>query len=330
MLTGVGGPAGPRETRGDGGERNVRRWEDGGAVTAPPGLTVVVACVEAEETIGECLRSFSAALAPVDGEILLCHPEGAEPDLPHDPPEIRRVAVAGDVLVPHLWGAGLREARGDAVAFSTGHFRVGPGWATALLAALADGWAGAGGPIALAPGTTVLDRAIFLLRYSSFTSPATAGPVAEIPGDNAAYGRAWLDLYPEAREDGFWEVEFHERVRREGGELVLVPEAEARYGRSYRLATILRQRYRHGAAFGAFRIRRGDSPWRLVLLAPGVPLVMTARILRRQISTAGPIMRAVVAAPLVIAMATAWAAGEAVGALSTSGTESASSSGDRR
>ncbi len=282
-----------------------------------PELTVVIACTQSEHTLERCLRSIREACIAVDSEILLCYPASEPPSasLLDDLPPVERVPVTDAVLVPDLWGTGLGAAGGQAVAFTTAHFIVGPGWARALVDGMNAGWSGAAGPISLADTAGPVDRAIYLLRYSAFAPPVGEGPVADIPGDNAAYTRAALDLYPDAAEDGFWEIVLHERIRDAGGRLTMLAEAEARYGRSYRFGSILRQRFLHGKHFSAFRIQRGAPWWKIVAVAPAVPAVMLLRIFGRVWGASGGAGILLTALPFLVPLTVAWAAGEAVGAL---------------
>lgn len=280
-------------------------------------LTVVVAAHEAAGVIGECLDSLERACRGLPCEIVIVH--ASDPAL--------QAALQGrggghvlleaprETLVPGLWSRGLEVARGRRVAFTTGHFRVGSGWARALLAALDAGYAGAGGPFRPAPDAGWLDGAIYLLRYSAFLpGSAAAGPVREIAGDNAAYDRAALDRHAASFDEGFWEVEFHRSLRAEGERLAWVPEAEVQMGRSYSLPVILRHRFLHGVRYARDSVAEGErSPWRGILGAPAIPFVLLLRILRRAGRARTPGGWTAVHAPGAWLLASAWALGELVG-----------------
>lgn len=284
----------------------------------PCRLSVVVACVEAVHTLPDCLAALRAACEGIDAEILLVH--GPEHPLPAGgaaaDPRVRAVSFPEPGLVPHLWAEGFRASRGAVVAFSTAHCIVGPEWARSLLDALDGGATGAGGALRLAAGAGPPDWAVYFLRYSAFMPPAPRGPVAEIPGDNAAYLRSALERYDASMADGFWEVEFHRHVRATGGVLVSVPEATVGFGTSFSFRTIFRQRFQHGWRCGADRVRAGGTTrLRGVAAVPLVPLLLSARILRRTTGWTDR-MRALVALPWILTLAMAWAAGEGRGAWS--------------
>jgi hypothetical protein len=140
--------------------------------------------------------------------------------------------------------------------------------------------------------------------------------------DNAAYRRDTLERHSASFADGFWEVDFHRRLRRENGgtRLEFIPGADAQFGPSSSFAPLARQRFAHGRHWGAWRVEQGvRSAWQVVVAAPLVPLVLGARIARRVLRRPSHRVRFVLSLPVVLALAAAWAAGEAVGALSVIG-----------
>ena len=118
--------------------------------------------------------------------------------------------------------------------------------------------------------------------------------------------------------DGFWEVEFHARLRAEGERLEAVPAATASMVGSEPFGAFLHHRFEHGARFGAWRVRSaGMSLIRVVLATPLVPFVITGRSLRRVADRPRVLLRSLSALPALLLLGTAWAAGEAWGALNS-------------
>ena len=110
---------------------------------------------------------------------------------------------------------------------------------------------------------------VYYLRYARFMPHALgSGPTTgEIAGDNAAYARTALDAHSTTFDRGFWEVDFHRRIRAEGGWLAAVPSAIVEFSRSFPLSTILRHRFVHGRRLApsesaAAHVRCGRSFWR--------------------------------------------------------------------
>lgn len=278
-------------------------------------LSVVVACMEADIPLDRCLAALKATCDGLNAEVILVYPGDAPPRCVEEGCDGVRTVTAGvNALVPELWAKGLRASCGRVVAFSTAHCVVGPSWAPVLLDAIQTGATGAGGAIELDRHTTPLDWAIYFLRFSSFMPPVSASEVVEIPGDNAAYSRAALERYGALQEAGFWEVEFHQRIRPEGKKLVMAPGATATYCGSLALGTILRHRFLHARRFGLQRADAGVPRWRIVLAAPVVPWLLAVRAVRRAARRRYLLFRAVLSLPLLILIAAAWATGEAVGA----------------
>jgi hypothetical protein len=299
--------------------------------TSPCALSVVVACTEAARSIEACLGSLDVACAGVDAEVIVLD---ASRDETADRAQrvhknARVVRFPPGTLTPQLWANGYAASRGRVVAFTTGHCIASPSWARAMLDGIEAGATGVGGPFDLAPGTSLTDWAVFYLRYSVFLQATPGrGAVPEIAGDNAAYRRDALDRHAASFGEGFWEVDFHRRVHAEGGTLALVPDAAVRFGRSFPFAAIFRQRFAHGRHFGAGRVAAGErTAWQVVLAAPLVPFVLVRRIAARVLPHPRHRRRFVLALPVSLALAVAWSAGEAWGALTGAGVRPVSAPG---
>lgn len=280
-------------------------------------VTVVVASIESARSIDQCLAHLRQSCTGLDAEFIVV-------DASRDDTADRAHAAGAMVircrpgtLAPQLWAAGYRRARGRVIAFTTGHCVVSPIWAGALIEAIDRGATGAGGPLIIGDDTGPLDWAIFYLRYAG-AMPHTLGSGrtdGEIAGDNAAYASASLDRHAATFDSGFWEVDFHRLVRADGGWLAAVPQAEIAFSRSFPFTTIVRHRFAHGRHCGAGRVRGGSrAAWQVVLAAPLVPAVLAVRAGAR--ASAGALAwRFVVSLPWFLLLASAWAAGEACGAL---------------
>ena len=227
------------------------------------------------------------------------------------------VRLPAGTLTPDLWAAGIQRSRGKIVALTTAHFEVQASWLDSLAKGLDEATLGASGRIDLASEAAVVDWAVFYLRYAEFLAePETAAQrVHGIPADNAAYdGDAARQFV--ARNGGFWEVEFHRELHAAGRSLALVRNATARYGRSFPFTTIAAHRFHHGRHAGAWRVATGQRSLGLLIAgAPAVPFALAARTWRRVRSIPEHRRRFVRALPVFLALATLWAAGEAVGAL---------------
>lgn len=282
-------------------------------------LTVVIASIESSRSIVRCLDSLMHSCSSIDAEFIVA-------DASHDdsaalarrvPGPVQVLSLAPGTVAPMLWAAGLKRAGGRVVAFTTGQCMASPTWARSLLDAIDAGAAGAGGPLVLTRGSGPLAWAVFYLRYARFM-PHTLGSgptTGEIAGDNAAYQRSALDRHAKTFDRGFWEVDFHQRLRADGGTLVAVAAAVMEFTGSLPFGTMFRHRWVHGCAFGGSRAASGDrAVWQIALAAPVVPFVLAARAGVRAAGGAAP-WRFLLSLPWFLTLASAWAAGEAWGAL---------------
>ncbi len=284
-----------------------------------PKLSVVIGAVDAERAIRGCIASVIESCRGRDTEIILVDAssdgtaEAARAAFPH----VQVVEMPADTLVPRLWSEGILRARGEKVAFLTAHCEVDEHWATELSAAIDAGAGGAGGPIVLAPDASRLDAAIYFTRYSAFLPSKFNGVtrVRDIAGDNAMYNGASLRGHMASFNDGFWEVEFHETIRKEGEYLVMSAAAPVIFGHATALDAISRHRFLHGRHFGAWRVtRRRSDAARLIIGAPLVPLVLLARIGRRVWQSSAYRRRFISASPLILRFTARWSLGEFLGA----------------
>jgi glycosyltransferase involved in cell wall biosynthesis len=283
-------------------------------------FSVIVATNDAAQSIEGCLRHLDTAMDGVRGEVIVCDgsDDGTAERLEQLGLGTRLHRYPAGTLTPVLWAEGLRRSGGRVVALTTGHCLVSPSWAKVLLRTLDAGASAAGGPLVLAPDTRPLDWAVFYLRYSAFL-PETIGRgrvSGEIAGDNAAYLRQALAGHEDAFTKGFWEIDVHRLLRADGGWIAAAPDAVVEFGRSFRAATIVAQRFAHGRMFGAGRARAGTRPaWLLVVSAPIVPFVLAVRAGRRVFRARRGRVRFLGSLPWFFVIATAWASGEAWGAL---------------
>lgn len=284
-------------------------------------LSVVIASIDSARSIDQCLRHLERSCAGLHAELIVADAsrDGTAARVAALDGSARLIRCAPDTLAPQLWAAGYRQSVGRIVAFTTGHCLVSPGWASALTEALDQGATGAGGPLVIGEGTGPLDWAVFYLRYGG-VMPHTLGSgrvTGEIAGDNAAYRREALDRHAATFAGGFWEIDFHRLVRRDGGWLAAVPDAVIAFSRSFPALTIFRHRFAHGRHFGAGCVSQGTrTMWQMVLAAPLVPFVLAGRTAVRAARGPAP-WRFIAALPWFLPLACAWASGEAWGALRT-------------
>jgi len=279
-------------------------------------LSVIVGSLDAAGTIRESVSALLESCRGLDAEILVvdASSDGSAQLVRDTFPTVSVSSLPPGTLVPALWGAGLREARGRVVAFTIAECLVDRGWARALLDGIASGAAGVGGRLDIRPGTTATGRATFYLRYSAWLGVAD-GPATEIAGDNAAYDHEALRMAGEGTGNAFWEVEAHRRFRELGRTLAVIPGATAWFADHTTLGVMAARRFAHGRHSGAFRVRSGiRTRWQMLLGAPLVPFVLFARVARRIARVPGHVTSFASSLGAFFVLAFAWAAGEAIGA----------------
>jgi hypothetical protein len=204
------------------------------------------------------------------------------------------------------------------VALTTAHFTPAADWVPAIRRSHSRLESPAiGGPIDPPRGGGLVDWATYFMRYSAYARCERDEARDDLAGDNASYKRSAVLAHPELLRDGFWEQEFHQRFRRAGSTLTLVPEMRVQQRRSFGFRRFIRQRFQHGRQFGRTRMR-GRGTWAraaYVLASPAVPALLLARITSRVLRNGRDLGRFASALPILGCFVLAWAAGEAVGYL---------------
>jgi glycosyltransferase involved in cell wall biosynthesis len=233
-------------------------------------------------------------------------------------PRLVLLEIPGSLSVPQLRAHGIRAARGRFVAITEDHCELSPGWPQTLAAALDDPQAGAaGGAVSNGRRDSLADWAIYFSRYATLMPPLPRGPAQALPGNNACYRRELLQSLQPLYANGFWEHEFHQRLRRQGWKLLQVPDAVATHRKPYRFGAYLALRFRHGRCFGGMiRVAGGfrDAAAR-VAFSPLTPFLLTLRSARAVAAKQVHRGEFCLALPLLLLCYAAWTAGEVAGCL---------------
>jgi len=280
-----------------------------------------VGSVEAARSIAICLDSLLESCRDHDAELIVVDAgdDNAVATAVRLRPGIDFIQMPADTLTPRLWSEGLAASSGRIVAFTTGHCFVTRNWAAGLISAIERGAAAAGGPLKLHADASILDAAIFFLRYSAFIEGKDDSAVNDVAGDNAAYARVDIPEHSWSRELGFWERDVNRALLTSGKSLAWVDSAFAEFGRSFSFRSICSHRFSHGRLFGHSRVTTdGENRLKILVGSVLVPFVLAARAGSRVLGSAAYRMRFIVALPLILVIASCWAAGEAAGAMEAS------------
>jgi hypothetical protein len=281
-------------------------------------LAIIVAMTEpAMPDFASKLTRFSEEAGPL-GEVYVIDSSGglSVEWLARKYPNVRVLYRPIGQLAPQLWRDGLVRSETPLVAFTTSQMMICKGWRAALVNRLQETNAsGVGGPITTAPKLSRIDRAVALLRYSTYFPPLSVGKEPEPPGDNSLYRRDRLDEVEQSWADGFWEVEVHQALRQRGITLAMAGSAVATFDGGSRWRVIAGQRTRHARRYGAIRSKSLNPFTRFlkVMASPLVPPLLCLRILWRLRSKKMGLFPWISAGPDVMLLASFWAFGEALG-----------------
>ncbi len=246
-----------------------------------PALSVVLVTPDSYATVRMTIRHLLAQTVVRQIELVLVVPVVAEL---HPHPEeltgfgaVRYVEVGRLDSIPAARAEGIRRARAPIVALAEDHAFPEPGWAEALLAAHAEGFAAVGPVMVNANPESAVSWADYLVGYGPWTDPAEPGPREHLPGHNSSYRRELLLEYG-PRLDELLEAEtiLHWDLRARGYDLYLEPQARTRHMNFGLLHTFLFVQFQCGRAFAASRSKEW-SPVRRACYA----LLWPALVLRR-------------------------------------------------
>lgn len=301
--------------------------EDSRRPAEAPRLSVVLVAPEGYDTLRRTVAHLARQTVRDALEIVVVTPRGAA-----------NVVRAGELAPFAGWqvvesgplhgvgavrAAGVRAARAPVVAFGEDHSFPEAGWAEALAAAHASGWAAVGPVVTNAnPGSAVSWAALFT-GFAPWIE-ADGGPASGIPWHNSAYDRRLLlelgDRLPELLE---LESALQAELRSRGHRLFVAPGARTRHVNISHLRFELVAEFTAGWHFAAARrrqerwsrLRRGVA----VLAAPAALPVRAARLVPhvRRVARRTRMPRATWLA--IAASIGAHVAGEAVGAIAGEG-----------
>ncbi len=224
----------------------------------------------------------------------------------------------GAASLPQLFGAGIEAASGAWVAFTEGHCTFAPGWLEEAVAMMGQPKAVAVGG-AVEPGDlrTLTDWALYFCDYAAFLPPLPGGPTSDLAGNNVLFRRVVLERLAAPAERGFWKTFFCRQLAAQGEELLADPALVVRFHRRLSLSELLDRRLVHGRCYGAMRSERLRAWQRAgyALVAPLLPFVLLARLLRSAWPRKRYRRQLISALPAVFLALVAWVAGEWFGNL---------------
>ena len=235
--------------------------------------------------------------------------------------------------VPLRRQQGIAVATGDVVALLEDTSWPGPDWCLGVRSAFTDGeTAAAGGPVRIAANLPSRCQALAWSEYGAFapdyvlperpngSNPDAPIAASRVPGNNMAFRRAALIDALRGEVSGLFEGSVCAMMLAGGRRVVLQPRMLVTYSACDRYNVALSTRLHHGRIYAGMQIRGQTRLSRLVHIAKAtlLPIVLTARTMR-EMAGSGRLMRRLPVLFWLVLMQSAWALGEALGALAGAG-----------
>lgn len=290
----------------------------------PPDLSVVVPGVNGRDTLLDTLDALVRQRGALRLEILVPERTGSavRAAVRDRFPETVILPVEQATSIPTMRRLAFEAASAGVVAVIEDHIIVPSDWAQRLLDAVHGGHPVVGGWVSNAATDRLVDRAAYFCEYGHMLTPLPSGPVDWVTGNNVAYESGLLRRFWHVIQEDRWEDRLHSAFREGGEPLTLRADIIVEHKMHYRSALeYAGQRYLYSRAFAGMRLR-GAGLLKAVLYSVGacaLPAVLLARIVKS--GWAAPRFRADLAKslPLLVMFVSAWALGEAVGALAGPG-----------
>lgn len=252
----------------------------------PARLSVVLAVTSGFHTIRTTMRHLRAQSVSRAVQVVVVAPAAARVQIPLDAVAGLHSCVIVEVTPWETMSVSKAHALGAAtaplVAFAEDHSFPEPGWAEALVAAHAHGYAGIGAQMCNANPESVLSWASMFMNFGEAVEPAACTARYTSASHNTSYDRAaLLSLGAELPRLMQAELFLQDALLARGHRLCREPAARTHHVNITRVRPWLAHLFLGGRLYGALRAELGSwSPGRRALYAGGAPLVPLLRIRR--------------------------------------------------
>lgn len=278
-------------------------------------LSVVLVNKYGFDRLRRTLASLAAQSIAHRLEVVIVSPFDAPGEEPSAFAGLRYVKCGAIDSLGPLRAAGVQACSAPFLVFGEDHCFPRPGWGTALLQRLGEGWTGVGPVILNHNPSTWVSRADFLLNYGFCSPGCHDGSVRYIPPHNSAYPTAVLqglgsDL------PGLLEMDHHLQARllSRGGRLFIEASAQSAHTNVSRPLMLCASQFNGARIYGATRSAYQRWPaYRRGLYAAALPAIGVLRLTRACALIRD--WRELPVVPLLTVAAMIAAAGEACGYL---------------
>jgi hypothetical protein len=234
--------------------------------------------------------------------------------------------------VPLRRQRGVAIATGDVVALLEDTSWPDPNWCTAVRSAFTDlEIAAAGGPVRIAATLSSRCQALGWIEYGAFAPhyllpqrrrSGSNAPIAasRVPGNNMAFRRTELIEALRGEVSGLFEGSVCARMLTSGRRVVVQPQMLVTYSACDPQHAALSTRLHHGRIYAGMQLQGQNRSSRILHVAKAalLPIVLSVRTMVEMAKSGRLVMRLPVLFWLIL-MQSAWALGEAIGALAGTG-----------
>jgi len=280
-----------------------------------PKMSVIVPALAGHDAVRDVLAALGSQTRREALEIVIVCP--TRDDFASRYPHAVIVEV-GSLALHHARAAGIRAARAPFVMLAEDHCIPDPGWAEALLPRLDEPWDAIGPTLRSGNPTTLVAQGSFLLGYGEWIAPVRPGPARALPGHNVVLRReALLALGDRLADELLVCALMLKDLGERGARFVVESGATMRHFDSAAWAPSVRVVFCVGSGFGAQRSKPW-APWTRLTYAAAAP-ALAALHWARSVRQYRRVRRTSRLSPWCLAsagaLACAWGAGEAAGAL---------------
>ena len=250
-----------------------------------PRVSVILLVGNRRERSARALHSVLEQEGLQEAEVLLI--DSGTPDLEpldgSDHPKVRIIRPESEGTFGSLRAMGIRDARGEIVAFIEDHAQAKAGWLRAIIDAFDGPWAAVGAEVHNANEEVGISSAIGLMNYGPWIPPLERGEAQMLAGNNTAYRRSELLQYDgQLNELLLSDTVLQWRLVADGHRLFAEPDMAIEHLNPTTLRACSQAEFFYHWCFAV--VRANTFEWtlgaklRYVLLSPIIPWLRFARL----------------------------------------------------
>jgi glycosyltransferase involved in cell wall biosynthesis len=224
-------------------------------------VSVIVPCYNGSRTIRRALGSLMAQDFDLPYEVIVVDSssDGTDAIVREEFPRVRLIRRETRTPVGAARNLGVRQARGDIIAFFDSDCVADPNWLRHLAFAHGPNVTGVGGSMANANPGSLVGWASFLMEFARLAPSSPRMLVADIVGCNCSYKRWVFEKYGFYHDGDYAgdDVLFNRRLVLGGERLLFEPRAIVYHHNRESLHDFLRHMRRLGEGVGTVRLLEG-------------------------------------------------------------------------